>query len=99
MRGGNSPFQISCNEFRAWSDSCNLTHLVTRGAKFTWIRRRKNGNHIERRLDRAVVNDDWLSFWNASSCCTLTRSQSDNYPLLLVASRGVKSFASPFMFQ
>lgn len=34
-RGGGNPLQVSCDEFKAWIDSCQLTHFLTRGAEFT----------------------------------------------------------------
>lgn len=35
-RGGNPPMAVSCNELKAWSDVCNLTHIEIRGAAYTW---------------------------------------------------------------
>lgn len=83
-RGGRLPPIASCEEFRAWSDSCNLTHISTRGAAFTWFNMRGFNDHIELRLDRTICNDDWLAVWDSVACCTLPRIRSDHFPILLV---------------
>lgn len=97
-KGGCLPLQASCDEFKAWLDSCNLTHMVTRGSEFTWTNGRKGNTYSEKRLDRSICNDAWLSSWTSSSCSTLTRSQSDHHLLLLILKRGVKSHPYPFKF-
>lgn len=35
-RGGRLPSIASCEEFKVWSGSCNLTYISTRGAAYTW---------------------------------------------------------------
>lgn len=73
--------------------------MDTRGAQFTWSNRRKSLAHTEKRLDRGICNDDWLEFWSSSSCCTLTRNQSDHFPLLLDFKNGSSLIHSSFIFQ
>lgn len=98
-RGGNLPQAISCDEFRAWTDSCSLSHIDTKGAPFTWENGRGSSFHMELRLDRAICNIDWIDFWDSLACCTLPRSQSDHHPLLLVVSKGFIQYPSSFKFQ
>lgn len=97
-RGGNLPSHVSCEEFNAWSDSCNLTHLLTRGAEYTWSNKRRGRALVEMRLDRSICNDPWLSFWDFVSCCTLPKSHSDHHPILLTLKKGIRSFPSSFKF-
>lgn len=98
MRGSSLPSRISCEEFRVWSDSCNFTHLITRGAELTWYNSKKSRAHTEKRLDRIICNDDWLDFWISSSCCTLTRNQPDHFPMQLDCRKGPQSTLSHFKF-
>lgn len=49
-------------------------------------------------LDRAIVNDECMSFFSSVSCMTLPRSQPDHFPIILSLSKGVKSKPSPFKF-
>lgn len=97
-RGGNLLSRMSCEEFQAWTDSCNLTHLLTKGVEFTWINKRRVRSLIEMRLDRSICNDECLAFWNTISCYSLTRYKSDHHPLLLHLQRGAKCFPSSFKF-
>jgi hypothetical protein len=69
--------------FQDWTNNNGLIHLPTRGALFTLSNGRKGGAHTEKRFDRAICNQAWLSFCNSSSCSTLLRTKSGHYPLLL----------------
>lgn len=40
-KGGGLPLRASCEEFRSWSESGHLTHLLTRGVDFTWSNGRR----------------------------------------------------------
>lgn len=98
-RGGHLPLRISCEDFQDWTDTGNLTHVLTRGAEFTWANGRRGASLTEKRLDRAVCNDSWLHYWDHFTCCTLTRSNSDHHPILLSTCKGPRSFPSHFKFQ
>ncbi|RDX78604.1 hypothetical protein CR513_41094, partial [Mucuna pruriens] len=63
-----------------WTNNGQLTHLLTKGAKFTWSNGRVAICHIEMRLNRAACNDECLSYWNCIPYCTLTKSQSNHHP-------------------
>lgn len=54
-RGGSSPLQASCIDFRDWSDSNNLTHTTTRGAEFTWANNRRGSSLVKRDLIELFV--------------------------------------------
>lgn len=92
------PNQLSCGDFRDWTDECNLIHLTTKGAFFTWSNGRKGVALTERRLDRVCCNDDWLSSWSEVSRCTLNRSQSGHFPILMTLKKNAISHASSFKF-
>lgn len=97
-RGGNLPLAASSEEFQAWSDSCKLIHIETTGVFYTWSNGRGFSNHTELRLDRSVCSDEWLNFWEKLSCCTLTKSHSDHYLVLLTMSRGEVTYPPSFKF-
>ncbi|XP_019459917.1 PREDICTED: uncharacterized protein LOC109359677 [Lupinus angustifolius] len=85
-RGSTLPSRLPCDEFKSFSENADLTHILTRGAEFTWTNKRRGVAHTEKRLDRSICNDHWLSMWTHTSCCTLPRSCSDHHPLLLYCS-------------
>lgn len=46
-------------DFSNWSDRTHLINIPTSGAKFTWDNGRSGVNHTQKRLDRAICNQDW----------------------------------------
>ncbi|CAL0327859.1 unnamed protein product [Lupinus luteus] len=85
-RGAHLPNKTSSDEFRDFSDSAQLNHLVTRGAFYTWSNKRRGSALTEKRLDRVLCNDAWLGDWSQSTCFTLPRAMSDHHPLILCTS-------------
>ncbi|XP_019435167.1 PREDICTED: uncharacterized protein LOC109341679 [Lupinus angustifolius] len=81
-----------------FSEIGSLHHLPTRSAEFTWSNRRRGVAHTEKRLDRTICNDSWLSAWQHTSCFTLPRSASDHHPLMLCSSNGSNTLQSHFRF-
>lgn len=60
QRGGNLPLKIASKRFKLWTDSGQLTHLLTRGAQFTWSNGRRGVSSTEKRLDKVICNNAWL---------------------------------------
>lgn len=80
---GRLPLHISCAEFMNWSKTNSLLHLDTHGARFTWTNQRDGRAFMAQRIDRAICNEEWLDYWNVSSCNTLVKSFFDHFPLLM----------------
>ena len=97
--GGCPPMRLACMEFKRMSDSCDLIHLDTTGAPFTWSNGWRSRGHIELRLDRAFFNSSWLDYWSISNCQTLPRLVSDHNPLIFTALKWIPSGPRPFRFQ
>lgn len=97
-RGSGNPSRIATEEFRTWTDSNNLIHLATRGSQFTWSNGTRGSAYTEKRLDKTAVNEAWISFWSAMSCCTLTRNKSDHFPSLLNMKKEVSCHISSCKF-
>lgn len=85
------------------SDFCNLIHLHTIGAPYTWSNGWRTRGHIELRLDRSLCNPEWLDKWSQTSCHTLPRLVSDHKPLLFsfycIANKDMFGGPKPFRFQ
>lgn len=92
MRGSSLLSNVSCADFKNWYDSCNLLHLPTNGSAFTWSNGRRGSQHTEKRLDRSLCNNDWLNLWSSATFCTLVRSKSDHYPILLTSNLNEESY-------
>jgi len=70
---------------RALAD-CQLVDLGFHGPKYTWSNGRGGAALTRKRLDRAVANVEWSSYFNASEVNVLARLASDHNPLLLSCS-------------
>lgn len=75
-----SPFSTSkqCTHFGNFVDSRNLHDINYIEPFFTW----QEGSTIER-LDRALANDAWLTYFPQSLLSHLSRIKSDHRPILL----------------
>jgi hypothetical protein len=96
--GCRLPLGAYCLDFVHWTNFNLLTHLPTLGAIYTWHNGRFGAENVALRLGRPICNDDWMSFWKLTSCCSLVRHQSDQHPLLLSLDADVVKHAVPFKF-
>ncbi|XVF67744.1 hypothetical protein PTKIN_Ptkin10aG0146700 [Pterospermum kingtungense] len=62
---------------------CNLIDLPLVGYPYTWVRFKGKPNCVEERLDRALVNTDWLNIYPQVLLRNLCAPISDHSPLLL----------------
>ncbi|XP_019431193.1 PREDICTED: uncharacterized protein LOC109338415 [Lupinus angustifolius] len=97
-RGPSLPNRISCTEFNSFLDDNLLINIPTIGATFTWTNRRLGAANTERRLDRAICNEEWINNWSQVSCCSLPRLASDHHPLLLNLASDIPPRPSSFRF-
>ncbi|XP_019450635.1 PREDICTED: uncharacterized protein LOC109352905 [Lupinus angustifolius] len=77
-----SEILLACDDFQRFSEDGRLHHILTRGAGFTWTNRRRGLAHTEKRLDRSLCNESWMTIWQQSYCCTLHRSTSNHQPIM-----------------
>ncbi|KAL6224830.1 hypothetical protein ACLB2K_003685 [Fragaria x ananassa] len=98
-KGGAPVCARSCEEFQAMSDICQLVHIDTKGAQFTWARRKGVRGNVELRLDRCLANLDWLDAWDQFDCFTLPRLSSDHNPLIMSFSKDFGARHSLFRFR
>jgi hypothetical protein len=96
--GNINPTRQPIDDFQHWTDSNFLIHLATSGAYFTWSNGRRGAKHTERRLDRAICNQDWLDACSTLECSTLIKNRSDHFPLLLDFANNNLRFKSSFKF-
>ncbi|XP_045787801.1 uncharacterized protein LOC123883120 [Trifolium pratense] len=98
-RGSNTPARICYEDFQDWTNSHNLIHLPTKGARFTWANGRRGRGYTEKWLDRSVCNTLFIDAWSSISCNTLIKSESDHYPIMLhLHNNNNVRHASPFKF-
>jgi len=97
-QGSHAPARLPMLEFQQWSDSHNFFHLPTRGSAFMWSNGRRGRNNTRKRLDRAIVNQQWIDNCVSLSVNTLTKLRSDHFPILLEFQTQTNPFSSSFKF-
>lgn len=92
-RGSNLICQSGVLEFQAFIDKVRLSEIPTKNGWFTWFR-----GHAKSKLDRLLVNPEWIGVFPALQVSILNRSISDHCPLLVV-SKERNWGPKPFRFQ
>ena len=88
-------------EFRECLERCGLADLGFVGQRFTWCNGRYGDQRTNLRLDRMVVNNDWLRLYPEASVQHCSISISDHCLLVLALKRSQekKSTKKRFMFE
>ncbi|XP_058784639.1 uncharacterized protein LOC131659467 [Vicia villosa] len=98
-KGDSCTASIPMKEFLSWSDSNHLVHVPTMGNQYTWNNCKKGKKLIEKRLDRAMCNFKWIGSCIKTSCHTLTKANSEHYPILLNFNFNDIKYISQFKFK
>ncbi|KAL8546968.1 hypothetical protein ACS0TY_006615 [Phlomoides rotata] len=83
----------------AFLDGAHLHDMDTSSPQFTWVTRRSNHGYMAARLDRVLVNDEFLDIWQATSATVLPCNSSDHHPILLRLHETLGDVIRPFRFQ
>ncbi|XP_070056982.1 uncharacterized protein [Nicotiana tomentosiformis] len=70
-------------DFLSMIEECGLTYLGFYGPRYTWSNGRGPCSIVCKRLDRGLVNDNWLSSFPATTITHLDSTGSDDSPLLM----------------
>ncbi|XP_020249388.1 uncharacterized protein LOC109826777 [Asparagus officinalis] len=96
--GGAVVTEAETMDFRNFIDDCHLSHMKTDGCHFTWNNRQEANSRVWSRLDRALVNDAWLNFYNSSHVEFLQPNCSDHSPALVSVHDDCVQGKKPFKF-
>lgn len=82
-------------------NKCNLFDLGFSGPKLTWSNGRKGLANVQKRLDRAICNEEWRTLFPEGIVQTLPRTYSDHSPLLIhvLGNSVINRIARPFRFE
>ncbi|CAN0876959.1 hypothetical protein LINGRAHAP2_LOCUS11593 [Linum grandiflorum] len=69
--------------FRAAVAECNLVDIQLDGYPYTWARAKGQSHGVESRLDRAMVNAEWIERYMNGKLRNLVAPYSDHAPILL----------------
>ncbi|CAN0841413.1 Transposon TX1 uncharacterized 149 kDa protein [Linum grandiflorum] len=82
-RGMRDHPQELMDGFRQAVNDCGLVDIPLEGYPFTWVRSKGSANCIEERLDRAMVNEEWMQTFPNAVLRNLIAPVSDHSPILL----------------
>lgn len=91
------PNQAGMRQFQAVVTSCGLTDLPFVGPTFTWWNK-QGGDPIGKKLDRALVNSEWLSHFRQSFATFDAGGVSDHSRCLIRLTVETNSNKRPFQF-
>lgn len=77
-----SPSRSTFLDFENWIDQNSLVDLETHGAFFTWCNGRICSILIERRLDKNLFNQPWVTDYIKWNVFALPKLKSDNFPFI-----------------
>ncbi|XP_052201561.1 uncharacterized protein LOC127807600 [Diospyros lotus] len=98
MKGGNTSFSLGMRRFNDFLSSGSLQDLAYSGPKLTWTNKRFGDECILRKLDRALINDDWLAHFSESKALFFQPGISDHSPVVVALSGDLQHKGSPFRF-
>ncbi|XP_024632946.1 uncharacterized protein [Medicago truncatula] len=83
MRGRVQHPQWLFSGFREAVNDCGLIDMPMQGHTYTWSRRMGSNHVVEERLDRALVNNSWMTMFPQCLLKNLVTGASDHSPILL----------------
>ncbi|KAL0283633.1 UNVERIFIED_CONTAM: hypothetical protein Sradi_7222400 [Sesamum radiatum] len=81
--GQSGDIRGAAEEFRGCLRDTGLITLPMQGERFTWHNCSRDSRSLWKRLDRLLVNDQWLTTWPSTSYLSLNARTSDHSPLVL----------------
>lgn len=100
-KAGGRPYpQRLLQGFQDVLNDCDLIDVTLVGYQFTWERGFCTNRHIEIRLDRALVNQEFMNLFQNAKLINLEVSTSDHSPILLETQEAHKvECKKPFRFE
>ncbi|XP_077221623.1 uncharacterized protein LOC143855390 [Tasmannia lanceolata] len=96
--GGADPNTSDMNEFNACIEDCSLLDLRSVGQTLSWTNSSRTGHLKLRRLDRALVNEEWLHGFPISYVHYKNPGLSDHSPIIVSTSPVQSTGGKPFKF-
>ncbi|XP_020254008.1 uncharacterized protein LOC109831081 [Asparagus officinalis] len=96
--GGAPISQADTEDFQNFISSSQLTHIRSTGCFFIWCNKQEADSRIWSRLDRCLVNEEWIHNYTSSQVEFLMPSCSDHSPALLTIGDDEIAGKRPFKF-
>ncbi|XP_077252483.1 uncharacterized protein LOC143891864 [Tasmannia lanceolata] len=96
--GGAGPIQEDIREFNSCIYDCYLSDLKALGHTFSWSNKSSPENLKLRKLDRALVNEEWLRCYPHSLANFKNPGLSDHCPIIIQSLEANVHGSKPFKF-
>ncbi|XP_075098930.1 uncharacterized protein LOC142175827 [Nicotiana tabacum] len=90
---GNAVQEIEVRDFKGFILDAGLAELRIVGRKFIWT-----NNHVHNRIDRILVNAEWIQKWPAMEGLIVNPGFSDHCPLSITFDDNNQAGRRPFKF-
>ncbi|CAI9094510.1 OLC1v1030263C1 [Oldenlandia corymbosa var. corymbosa] len=81
--GGSVALSSDSGSFRMVLEQSEMEEIKTHGSKYTWSNKQFGNSRILAKLDRMLVNDQWLAMYPEATAKVLTPGISDHHAILL----------------
>lgn len=98
-QGGRSKQPRKMDAFNEMMRDTRLADIGYKGSQFTWCNSREGTNQIQERLDRAIVNLDWIRTYPYVMVIQKLQIGSDHCPLVIQVERQQPISRKPFRFE
>lgn len=85
-------------DFRQAVEACGLEDLNYGGSYYTWSNRNSHGERVYSKLDRVLVNQEWVLMWEQSRAQFLLEGISDHSPALVLCGLSQVTSTTPFRY-
>ncbi|XP_020249470.1 uncharacterized protein LOC109826864 [Asparagus officinalis] len=96
--GGAMVTESETEDFQDFISSCQFVHLKTTGCFYTWCNKQDKDTRIWSRLDRVLINEEWVQQYTSSQVEFLPPSCSDHSPALITIVDDTFEGKRPFKF-
>ncbi|XP_035539652.1 uncharacterized protein LOC109020983 [Juglans regia] len=98
--GGRLRNRVAIDEFNRWIHQGGLLEMNSQGGKFTWCNGQQGLSRAWAKLDRVLLDANFLSLFSTAHCLYLPRTTSDHCPMVIEFLSDPFSYGPPpFRFQ
>ncbi|XP_035547392.1 uncharacterized protein LOC108979366 [Juglans regia] len=98
--GGRPRNRVAIDEFNRWIHQGGLLEMNSQGGKFTWCNGQQGLSRAWAKLDRVLLDANFLSLFPTAHCLYLPRTTSDHCPMVIEFLSDPFSYGPPpFRFQ
>lgn len=102
-KGGEARLFAQLNGFRDVMNEVDLSEILAKGPRYTWMNKRRGRNLILEKLDRYVANNTWRNLYPNVEVWNLEFYHSDHRPIKLLLNRSLivpkQPHSSTFRFE